>query len=1683
MYIYPNTASTKNGIFMYGDSKIDIRSPVFSRLISGNTQIVKFSHDGTNSLLEGGASGKLTIQGTDDQTYPNIALQDTGSIDLSVGANTKIKFYETTNDHLWVYESNGTIFDQRDANPIIFHDAGGQMFLFTYDNGISYIRPSSADGDLHIGYGGSYIFLDADGGQQFVCTSDFQFVSKSTTPFIGLRSGSSYFWKVVRSSDDTIMYGGPTSSDDTIICAGNTTNNGYINIGGCANIALMVSGAGDSILMKENRGGLATQVFKFMRTDGSPGYSRIFASSNSIPYVTLYDRSSVYITHSSNKALLLRDDTKSKTYFKFYHDDDHDRAAIRAYTAGEGILLSGARVSVSSQLYTSFISCQTYHGPNAGGGGSLDHIRDDDEITGWDADAFANSGIMWNGSNWVAMPSGGSGGGVSKLSDLSIDDDKDWNDKSIYNLTSLSSQTISGGTIKNLYLPADYIIFSSNTTYYAKDGHDGSLDYSSDNCIETIQYALDTLNSAEGGTVKIIGRYYRGSGQLDAKSNVNVLGPTTIEVSSATNTVDGLDANNITNSIWKDIKIIRSGSVGGTTYVCNVRGTSTDSTFKMINCEFDNRCDGNTGLHGLYTMTAVEAEFYNCIGRGGTTASSYGLITWRSSGSMHDCKFYGGGGKLCHGALIDKGTTTKYYNCYFEGSYASGGSGVYLQSDANPTMIGCFGKGGASRLSRGFAFTNESRGTFINCIGEGGDFNAGTSQDSDCCGWIFSESSGPYLNGCIGRGGAGGRTAHGLHMSHAANPQIHNTLAVPGAGQKSTYGLSMTANSSPKIENCAVTVRQESYDWDYVDATPYFRPYSGHPYQLLALTVDVDVAADPGTTLKLGTTLNGSEIASGIPIDATTQNYLQFNINKVMIPADGYIYVSGSDTISDGDIEIRYATCKNYEGNFALYIKNSGNASIKNSSFLSNGSSSAFYVDNQTSKNWSVMGCSFETLDETGIRYAIEGEEATTDLPVWNSSYKGGVKNITSWQGGLHTGYISAQSISGGHIITSFTAASDNDVVNKKYFDDNVGSATLAGNLVGNLSGNSYTYGLKDMGFLSSQTISGTSKNIRGPANYVIYYDGSNYVSRKSADGSIGIVNSDADRTIEETWGLLAPSGGIIQLISDVEHGQIWTINQTISSQSEDTKIISQHNILLKSKASLNSHMFFVSHDYVTLDGFYLDGWDASNTTGDCIRFSSASHPMVYNTWIYNSAGAGIHTESMQGVGNFDRLHIRDGNGWGFYMNTSDNSLSNSDIEGNAKGGLCISGNGWVNFINNVHLGWHANGPGVLVNKGYRNSFSNITVDEAGSEALKVYSAYYNMFNGFRIRASSKLGADSYQYVLVSWSNNNTFNTFHIDHMDNHDYYPDYFFKIDNSDFNSLNDFNLVGKTGVGFLHIYRGENNQITDVNIRAYNETDNRIGVHLDESDHTQLTDCIMIDCSHGVYVDDEDGSTITNCSFYSCPSGISAIDGDDLVIQGCKFDTCTYPININNSNVVSPYLIGNSWRNCTNDPLYASATNERITDNIDKNGDFWSVDGNSGSGTPINHYVYPDDELVSEDGSDNLYFSGQGTTYVYSGANTIIISSQIGSAGNLSDLTIDADKDWNSKGISNSAYISASALSGSWTTPIYRGAGKPAAGVSYEGQIIRTSGASGEKTYVWMCVKNDADGYEWIQLAVST
>jgi len=122
------------------------------------------------------------------------------------------------------------------------------------------------------------------------------------------------------------------------------------------------------------------------------------------------------------------------------------------------------------------------------------------------------------------------------------------------------------------------------------------------------------------------------------------------------------------------------------------------------------------------------------------------------------------------------------------------------------------------------------------------------------------------------------------------------------------------------------------------------------------------------------------------------------------------------------------------------------------------------------------------------------------------------------WAG---TGYISAQT----GIYANFISANNSNLTTGG------GSATLAGDMVGNISGASYTYGFQDIDFISSQAISGGTfiGGLHYPADYVVYKDNSTCYAKKASNGVI-YSNVDASNVIQYAVDNIDSIGGTIYI-------------------------------------------------------------------------------------------------------------------------------------------------------------------------------------------------------------------------------------------------------------------------------------------------------------------------------------------------------------------------------------------------------------------------------------------------------------------------------------------------------------------------------------------------------------------------
>ena len=149
--------------------------------------------------------------------------------------------------------------------------------------------------------------------------------------------------------------------------------------------------------------------------------------------------------------------------------------------------------------------------------------------------------------------------------------------------------------------------------------------------------------------------------------------------------------------------------------------------------------------------------------------------------------------------------------------------------------------------------------------------------------------------------------------------------------------------------------------------------------------------AQPGATLDIGISSNGHEIADDVPLGNIGAP--DFYYTQAEVAQDGYIYVTPSEDLSDGDITIRYVVWANYGSSYALYLAAFGHVTITDSYFISNGASDAAYINPVSAPNTVISNSTFITSDPVN-QYAIQ-TDSEVQLNLKNSSFIGKLQNAT----------------------------------------------------------------------------------------------------------------------------------------------------------------------------------------------------------------------------------------------------------------------------------------------------------------------------------------------------------------------------------------------------------------------------------------------------------------------------------------------------------------------------------------------------------------------------------------------------------------------------------------------------------------------------------------------------------------
>lgn len=333
-------------------------------------------------------------------------------------------------------------------------------------------------------------------------------------------------------------------------------------------------------------------------------------------------------------------------------------------------------------------------------------------------------------------------------------------------------------------------------------------------------------------------------------------------------------------------------------------------------------------------------------------------------------------------------------------------TGISITSSADPTLIKCVAQGAA--LSSGGRAGDGNRGIYIaldnpeaapyleDCIAiaGGGPYSP-----------AITTSGSPILKGCVfisGRQpGWGGWS--GAFWSQGGFPILKDCIAIWEANAPDMWGPGFLFSSGGMMDGCASIVPMSQFSWAYASANNgSFRPFSGKPYQIVDIFVSVTKAAAGGTTLKIGTSVGGNEIASAIPIDSI--GVKRFTFNRSLLAADGYLYATPSGAVNDGDFTIHFLVTKvtmSGAGN-GLYVETNNFVRISNSNFMSTGQSAACYINIPNVECVKINNCHFEALDPNN-QYAITAASPLSGAYIENCTFVGALNNITFlWEAKLN---------------------------------------------------------------------------------------------------------------------------------------------------------------------------------------------------------------------------------------------------------------------------------------------------------------------------------------------------------------------------------------------------------------------------------------------------------------------------------------------------------------------------------------------------------------------------------------------------------------------------------------------------------------------------------------------------------
>jgi hypothetical protein len=446
-------------------------------------------------------------------------------------------------------------------------------------------------------------------------------------------------------------------------------------------------------------------------------------------------------------------------------------------------------------------------------------------------------------------------------------------------------------------------------------------------------------------------------GQINAVSNVDVELVGIITVASDSN-IHGIEfdgtVNPITNSIWRNINLVRSGTTNGS-QIYGIHFTGT------IN----------------HTVQLLSPTITNSIDSTGADCYSAGLMIGNGSGTYYVTE-----------PFIDAGTIT-VTNSNTGGAY---GISIY-HGNGEPEITNTR----ATTTASGSAvYVTEWIGNALltNMTGKG--YVNGFSTDG---GGYTLDNSNFYA-------GAGGSNSAGIRLGNSGSGRINNTN---GYSYPVNHSNAFIAVADSETTITGGYFGPQRYDqisgWSLVNSLPAdngrFRPdFTTFNWGLSGIMNLFFTGNNPGVTLKIGYTVGGGEIASGVDISAGgTGALVGLSVTvPVEFAAGAYMYITPSANYT-GYIYVGWTATYNYACWGAYFTSGVKLAKItfKNSTISGAmaGNDIGVYFDNTpTTHKVRFENCRIQTLGNFAPAYS---EITFTQSPFFNC--------VFSMNGGTYANY------------------------------------------------------------------------------------------------------------------------------------------------------------------------------------------------------------------------------------------------------------------------------------------------------------------------------------------------------------------------------------------------------------------------------------------------------------------------------------------------------------------------------------------------------------------------------------------------------------------------------------------------------------------------------------------------------